>query len=347
MDHVPIVDDVQRARGFDAAAIGDAYARQGQHRRAAEEALQPVIIQPHPQPVANQARRHGIEDVAQQEAAVAGDKDHRILVVGGAARRQGPQFRPFDGERIAAGGVGAADHLGDKAAIRDQIGELTAAAQQESLGKRVFEVGVAGFNGPVLVGDPGVVARRRHAVVRAQRLVAPGLVLERVAVEVAERCREAVAAMLERYAAKRPQRVLQPLGQGDEALAADHDLGMAPAAECQAEVVEPMRKGLAGDGDAEFGGVGEVRQSLLTRRMLLAEDDLLLRPVQRLPVADTALEGAADAVGELGMSAQQLAQDGYRAQAGCGLQHRHDLTLPNRRERIGPPAGAGLVLLRG
>src|SRR3954469_11572359 len=48
--------------------------------------------------------------------------------------------------------------------------------------------------------------------------------------------------------------------------------------------------------------------------MLLPEDHLLLRPVQRLPVADPALEGATDAIGELGMAAQQLAQDGHRAQ---------------------------------
>jgi hypothetical protein len=85
------------------------------------------------------------------------------------------------------------------------------------------------------------------------------LVLERVTFEVTECGREAVAAVFEGCTAQRPERVLQALGQGDEALAPDHDLGMAPAAERQAEVVEPMREGLAGDGHAERGGVGEVR----------------------------------------------------------------------------------------
>ena len=62
---------------------------------------------------------------------------------------------------------------------------------------------------------------------RAQRLVALSLVLERVALEIAERGREAVAAMRERRAAQRAERVLQTLGQGDEALVPDHDFGVA------------------------------------------------------------------------------------------------------------------------
>jgi hypothetical protein len=79
--------------------------------------------------------------------------------------------------------------------------------------------------------------------------------------------------------------------------------------------------------------------------MLLPEDHLLLRPVQRLPVADPALEGAADAVGEFGMAAQQLAQDGHRAQPGRGAQHRHDLAIPDRGERVGSAACAWWALL--
>ena len=48
----------------------------------------------------------------------------------------------------------------------------------------------------VLVRDAGVVAGRRHAVVAHQPLVALRQVLLGVAVEVAERRRQAVAAML-------------------------------------------------------------------------------------------------------------------------------------------------------
>ena len=67
---------------------------------------------------------------------------------------------------------------------------------------------MAGLDGAVLVGNAGVVAGRRHAVVGAQRLIALSLILQGIALEIAERRREAVAAMLERRAAKRPERVL-------------------------------------------------------------------------------------------------------------------------------------------
>src|SRR5437762_10171155 len=42
----------------------------------------------------------------------------------------------------------------------------------------------------VLVGDTAIVARRRHAVMGAQLLIAPGEVLLGLTIEVAERCRQ-------------------------------------------------------------------------------------------------------------------------------------------------------------
>src|SRR5258707_5007326 len=52
-------------------------------------------------------------------------------------------------------------------------------------------------------------AARRHAVMGAQFLVAPRQVVLGVAIEVTERRRQAVAAVLFRHPAQRPQRVLQ------------------------------------------------------------------------------------------------------------------------------------------
>ena len=59
--------------------------------------------------------------------------------------------------------------------------------------------------------------------------------------------------MLARDAAEGPERVLEVLGQRGEALAAEHDGGVLPAAVGQDEVVEPVRERRAGDGDAELG----------------------------------------------------------------------------------------------
>jgi hypothetical protein len=61
----------------------------------------------------------------------------------------------------------------------------------------------------VLMCDARIVARWRHAIVAHQPGVALRQILPCVGGQIAERCRQAVAAMLPRHAAKRPQRVLQ------------------------------------------------------------------------------------------------------------------------------------------
>ena len=65
----------------------------------------------------------------------------------------------------------------------------------------------------------------------AQRLVASRLVLPRVIVEIAEGSRQAVAAVLQRGLAERPQRILQTLRQCHKALTAEHDMNMFPTRE--------------------------------------------------------------------------------------------------------------------
>src|SRR4051812_37740614 len=89
--------------------------------------------------------------------------------------------------------------------------------------------------------------------------------------------------MLLGNAAERPQCILQALGQCDEALAAEDNMGMLEARESQSEVIEPMRQRDAGNRDVERGGVGEVGQAKTTRRVLLPEDDILFWAGQRPP----------------------------------------------------------------
>ncbi len=75
--------------------------------------------------------------------------------------------------------------------------------------------------------------------------------------------------MLLGNAAERSQRILQALGQCDEALAAEHNMGVLETRECQSEVIEPMRQRDAGNRDAERARVGEVRQAKTAGRVLL------------------------------------------------------------------------------
>ena len=66
--------------------------------------------------------------------------------------------------------------------------------------------------------------------------------------------------MLARGAAQQPERVLQPLGEGNEAFAAEDDVRVLESRIDEPEVVEPVVQGGVGDGDAEIAHVGEVRQ---------------------------------------------------------------------------------------
>lgn len=199
----------------------------------------------------------------------------------------------------------------------------------------------------VLVSDAAVVGRRRHPVVAAQRLVARGPVRPRFAVEVAERRGQAVAAVLLGGAAEAPERVLEARGQGDEALATEHDVGVLEAAEGETEVVEPVRERRARDGDAQPGCVGEVRQPEPARLVALADHHLPLEAVQRPPGADAPLERAPHAGVELGMAAHELLEDGHRPQPRRGLEHRDHLLVEDALERVGPAPAARRPLRRG
>src|SRR5882762_3678615 len=80
--------------------------------------------------------------------------------------------------------------------------------------------------------------------------------------------------------------------------------------------------------------------------MLLSEDDVLLGAVQRPPGTDAPLQRAADTSADLGMAAPDLIKNGDRPQPRNALEQRHHLAVPNRGQRILPPAPARRSLLR-
>ena len=198
---------------------------------------------------------------------------------------------------------------------------------------------VRAFYRAVLVRDASVVARWLHAVMVHQRRVACSEILLRIGVQVAERRRQTVAAALLRHAAERPQRILQALGQRDKTLATQNDVGVLEAGEREPEMVESVIEGHARDGDAERARVGEVGQPQPAGFVLLAEDHILLGAFERAPRSDAPLQRAADVGVELRMPPAQLGQHADCANAGRGLQDRHDLAVPVRREGIRPAPG--------
>ncbi len=295
--------------------------------------------------MADEPRWRGVEDAAQDEAAARRDRDDLLLVIGRPALGQRSERRPLQLDPLAIVGVAPANDLVDEAAVGIQIVEVTAATQEQRVLQRLLEMAVRAFDGAILVCDARVVPGRYHAVMAHQPLIALCQILLSVAVQVAECRREAIAAMLARHPAERPQRILQTLGQRDKALAAKHDVSMLEARERQPEVVEPMPQHDTSDRDAEHARVGEVGQAKPARLVLLAEDHILLGPDQRSPRAHAPLQRAPNAGGDLRMAPPDLFEHGDRPNAGRRLQDRHNLAVPNLGQRVRPPPATWRLLL--
>ena len=270
VDDMAVVDDLVMLAGRRSPA-----ARQRHEMRAADEHIEPIVVETHPEPMADQARGHGVEHLAQGEAASGCDACGDFLVIGGAAAGKRLQFGAFALDAFGIAGVHAADDLVDEAAIERQVVEIARAPQQQRILDRPFEMAVRSFDGTVLMGDAAIVAGGPHAVMGAKLLVATRQILARIPVQIAERGGQTVAAMLVRCSAEQPQGILQPLRQGHEALAAENDMGVLEAGIGEPEMIEPMVERLARDRDREISHVGEIRQAEPAGFMHLTEDDFL------------------------------------------------------------------------
>ena len=110
-----------------AVGIGPAAVERHQ-RRAANEQLETIVEEPDPQAVADQPRRHGVEHLAQGEAAQRGDDGDRLLVVAGPAVRQRLEDSALGLDAPGDPRVLAADDLVDEAAVGGKIGEVAVPA---------------------------------------------------------------------------------------------------------------------------------------------------------------------------------------------------------------------------
>ena len=122
-------------------------------------------------------------------------------------------------------------------------------------------------------------------------------------------------------------------------------MGVLEAGTGQPKVVKPMIEPVAGDGDAQYGHIGEIRQTHPARLMDLAEDDLLVSAMQRPPGSDAAFQGAPDSFGQIDVAALHLFEDRDRAKVWRGRQHRDDLGVEEISERIRAAAGSYLLFM--
>ena len=121
--HMPIIDDLILL-----AARMRPPARQGEEMRATDEHVAAIVIEAHPQLVADQPRRHGVEYLAQGEAAGRRHADDHFLVVRGAEIRQRLQSGALVIDPLGVAGIAAADDLVNEAAIGGKIVEVGGAA---------------------------------------------------------------------------------------------------------------------------------------------------------------------------------------------------------------------------
>lgn len=205
---------------------------------------------------------------------------------------------------------------------------------------------VGAFDRTVLMRHTLVVAGRLHPVMGAQRLVACRQVRPRVAVEIAESRRQAVAAMIMRRSPHRPQRILKPFRQGDEALPAEDDMGMLEPRPRQAEVVEQMIQRLPRNGHADRPHVRKIRQAEAAGFVNLPEDHLLIFAMFGPPGTDPALQRPANARGQFRVTAQHLLIDSHRTDARRGLQQGNNLSVEDALQRVWPPPFPRPRLLR-
>ena len=145
-----------------------------------------------------------------------------------------------------------------------------------------------------------------------------------------------------RYASQLPQRSLQSLHERRERLSEAH-LGIAPPRVAQHEVEQQMPEGLPTYGHPKPRTVGEVHLRLTSRRMILLEVHLPVRPVKCPVVADPALKRPQMGTAEpAGVSLVEPLEDSCRTQFTLGIGPKQWLYIPlphvNEGVRPRPPA---------
>ena len=329
-------------------AIGDAavQALAFEHLHPTEPGLEVRAVEPHLQPLADQARGHAVERALGTEHTELAHPRIELLEVSGAPLGQGLEARAFGFPGACEPLIEPSYGLGDELAVGLQVGELAAATQQQALIEGALQATLARFDGAILVALARVVAARAQPVVGAQLTIACGELL--VLSKVVERRRQTVGAVFFGHAAGHPQCILQPASERLEALATEHHARMAPAAVRKGELVEPVGQRAPGHTHPERVGDREVRQPQPSGWVRLGEEDLALGTVLGTPLAHTALQGAQHRLVDTHRVAPlQLLEKRHRHEPRCALEHRHHLGVPDLRQRVGAGAPVARWPLRG
>src|ERR1700677_3284515 len=112
VDYMPVVDDVTTP-----GSQGWPSTSERHHECGAEKAVEPIVVEMHPQTMADQPRGTGVENAAQHEAATRGHYDDLLLVIGGAPLGQLSKLGPFQFDTATVVGITPAHNLIDEAPV--------------------------------------------------------------------------------------------------------------------------------------------------------------------------------------------------------------------------------------
>ena len=277
--------------------------------------LDPLGVEVGLEPLADQPAGHRVDVALHAHRAARLDAHAQPLARLQAACGQRPQQGHLLGQPGPAARVAPGEQLAHEGGVAVAAGEVAAAAQHQGLVQGPLELAVALLDVAVLVALARLDGLGRQAVVAQQRLVAP---LEGLGAPGRLHGRgQAVGAVQLRHAAQLPQGVLQALAEALVALG-EADGGGLPVGVGQDEVVDQVREGAAGQGDAQVGAVAEVGGSQAAGMVDLGEEDLPGGPVLGPPVLDPALQGAQLAVGKAArVLPLQGLEEGLGFQAGA------------------------------
>ncbi len=252
------------------------------------EDLDPLGVQPYLDPLADQPAGHRVDVAGNADSASRLDADAQPLARLQATRRQAAQHGDFLGQPNLPPGVELDEQPLEKGDVAVAVGKVAAAAQHQRLVQRPLELVMALLDVAVFVALAGLDRLRLQPIVAQQRLVAAleALLTLRSGLHTSG---EAVGAVQLGHAAHLPQSVLQALAEALVALREANGAGF-PIGVGQDEVVDQVREGHAGQGDAQVGAVGEVRSSQPSGVVDLAEEDLLGGAVLGPPLLDPSLQ---------------------------------------------------------
>jgi hypothetical protein len=264
-----------------------AQPRQRGHQLLCVPYLQMFQVKPHFDPLADQPAVHRIHIVLHANQAAGGHGHCQPLARLQTPRRQWSQHGALLGQSLGPALVALPAYLLQERFVQRAAGKVPAAAEQQRLIHRVFEMPMRRLGIAVFVSRARLDLLPHQSVMVQQPLVT----LREVAPlrQVVHRAAHPIAAVPHGHASQLPQRVLQAHAQTLETLG-EAERHRLPVRVRQHQVIHHVLEGLPGDGHLQAVHVREVGGTQPARMMDLAEVHFLAGSLRGAPLLHAPLQ---------------------------------------------------------